>query len=134
MRTVHILRDPSSPSGVFGTLLTDSGFGCYTLEPALDRAEHPCIPKGGYRCDLKDHPKHGKCYELADVPGRTSVLIHVGNFERDTEGCILVGNAIGTIGNDHALLASKDAYRRFMDDMAGESFALHITWRVDAKT
>lgn len=129
MRTVHIVRDQSGPSGVFGTLLTDSGYGAYTLEPAVDRAEHPCIPEGCYRAELRPHPKHGVCYELVDVPGRTSILIHWGNFQRDTEGCILVGNAIGEIGNEPAILQSKDAYSRFMSDMATEGFYLHILWR-----
>lgn len=135
MRIVRIVRDPSGPSGVFGTLLTDSGFGAYTLEPSRDRAEHPCIPAGGYRVDLLDHPKHGKCYEIIGVPGRTSILFHVGNYaadppgKSDSEGCILLGNAIGEIGNEPALLQSKDAIHRFNDDMDGESFYLTISWK-----
>jgi hypothetical protein len=57
------------------------------------------------------------------------VLIHWGNWQRNTEGCVLLGSAIGEIGNEPALLASKDAYRRFMDDMDGEGFYLTIEWR-----
>lgn len=60
------------------------------------------IPTGRYRITLKvQSPKYSKkkTYEkikgylprLLEVPGYQGVLIHIGNYPKDTEGCILVG-------------------------------------------
>lgn len=60
------------------------------------------IPFGRYRVTLKvKSPKYSlrKAYEkidgylprLLEVPGYQGVLIHIGNYPQDTEGCILVG-------------------------------------------
>lgn len=60
------------------------------------------IPYGRYRITLDViSPKYskkaqykkigGKLPRLLDVPGFSGILIHIGNFPEDTEGCILVG-------------------------------------------
>lgn len=137
LRGVGIVRDPSTPLGTFGKL-TAGVFYCYTLELA-DHGNKPgesCIPAGVYRCVMRDSPKFGKCYEVKDVPGRTDILLHRGNFaadegfgKSDIDGCILLGNAIGEIGGQRALLSSKDAMARFQNEMDGEPFELTIRCR-----
>ena len=142
-RWVRIKRDPSSDTGTPGVLTTDSGLRLYSLE-LPDKANKPGlsrIPEGEYLCELGDFPKHGKCYEVKAVPGRTAVLFHVGNFggdiekgkRSDTEGCILVGNCLGEAYDSKGgkrqdgLLGSRDAFARFMDDRDGEPFQLIIS-------
>jgi hypothetical protein len=60
------------------------------------------IPYGEYEIDMTViSPKFskykqyafcgGKLPRLKNVPGFDGVLIHIGNFTKDTEGCILVG-------------------------------------------
>jgi hypothetical protein len=54
-----------------------------------------------------------------DVPERDHILFHAGNTHRDTHGCILLGMQFGKIGSESAILASRSAFNRFMDLMAG---------------
>jgi hypothetical protein len=78
-----------------------------------------CIPPGEYKCDRVTSKKFGICYLLNDVPGRSGIIIHIGNYaaekillERaimrnvkkvDTLGCILVGLRHYDLNNDGAL-------------------------------
>lgn len=134
MRTVKIVRDKSTPLGTPG-VLTAGTFSCYTLElnDHGNAVGKSCIPVGIYQCALWDSPKFGLVYRIAEVPGRTDILIHKGNFaadeghgKSDIEGCILLGNAIGEICGQKALLSSKDAVGRFEREMEGEPFELTI--------
>jgi Family of unknown function (DUF5675) len=65
------------------------------LEPASvnpAHAGHPDIPAGSYRVILAPSPRFSMVVpHVLDVPGRDYILIHPGNFPKDTEGCILVG-------------------------------------------
>ena len=40
---------------------------------------------------------------LYDVPDRSYIQIHAGNYTRDVEGCILVGNSIKYLDEDSVL-------------------------------
>lgn len=142
-RWVRITRDPSADTGTPGVLLTDSGLRLYSLE-CPERGNKPglsCIPLGVYECEIGDFPKHGKCYEVKGVKDRSAILFHVGNLAGDTEkgyradsdGCVLVGNAIGDVYDAKAgkkqagILGSRDAFARFMADLDGEAFLLTIS-------
>lgn len=138
MRKVTITRTETDDSGTFGKLSTDSGFECYTGElPDKNNAPNiSCIPTGSYQCAMRLSKKHGMCYGVENVPKRTDVEIHSGNFcgdvskglKSDVIGCLILGRAIGEIGNQKALLSSKDAVHAFQNDLAGEAFNLTIGW------
>jgi hypothetical protein len=80
---------------------TIKNFLCYTLEPF----DH--IPAGTYELKLRTFGEHHEKYSLkfpdihkgmlwvTDVPGFTDILIHIGNTEKDTKGCTLVGATTG---------------------------------------
>jgi len=63
-----------------------------------------CIPEGKYDVTKIYSPTKGQCFMVHDVPGRTAILIHKGNFATgikiDTEGCILVGSDWKDINSD----------------------------------
>ncbi|WP_442899568.1 DUF5675 family protein [Eubacterium ventriosum] len=42
---------------------------------------------------------NGKLPRLLDIPGFDGILIHIGNTEEDTDGCLLVGknNVVGKV-------------------------------------
>ena len=50
------------------------------------------IPYGTYKVILSYSPKFNRIFpELLDVPCFTGIRIHRGNTEKDTAGCLLVG-------------------------------------------
>lgn len=81
-----------------------------------------CIPPGVYCCKQIESPSRGRVYEVMDVEGRDHILIHIGNFPRDTEGCILIGMQAG--GN--MISNSKVALAKLFEITDGEPFALVI--------
>lgn len=103
MIDVKIKRFQCSPQGTAGALLVNRQFVCMTLElPWLGNTRNvSCIPRGSYIIRPWVSNEHGQVYRFDEVPGRSDILIHAGNFLRDTQGCILVGTTL--IGDDDKL-------------------------------
>jgi hypothetical protein len=81
-----------------GELWIDGAFFCFTLEPTCrdKKSEHPAIPAKRYLINTQYSNRFGRQMpHIANVPDRTDILIHWGNFPTDTEGCILVGETKG---------------------------------------
>lgn len=77
-------------------------FNCYTLElPWLDNAKRiSCIPKGTYNVEKRQSTKYKHHFHILDVPNRSYILIHQGNYNWHTKGCILVGKTLTDINAD----------------------------------
>jgi hypothetical protein len=75
---------------------------CKTIELPWknNRKNVSCVPKGMYVVSPYSSKKFPNVYELQDVPGRDYILIHVGNYNKDSNGCILVGDSHADINND----------------------------------
>lgn len=139
MRSARLYRTETSAQGTFGLLETDDGEKYCTgeLPWRLNEQGKSCIPPGSYVCKLQPsaHFKR-KLYHLQDVPGRTDVMIHSGNFcgdadqgfKSDVLGCILEGESVGDIDGQRAVLRSADALADFMAGMDGEDFTLEVAW------
>lgn len=59
-----------------------------------------CIPEGAYKARKHNSPKFGKSLWLQDVPNRSEILIHRGNYHSDILGCILIGSDLADINKD----------------------------------
>lgn len=84
---LNLKRLPPSLLATLGEMSIDSVFECYTLErPDVQ------IPLGEYTIEMTYSPRFKRLLPLLEeVPDRTNIRIHAGNWPRDTEGCILVG-------------------------------------------
>lgn len=87
-----------------GKLYVDGVFECFTLEDVV-RDFGPngagkvfgetAIPAGTYKVILNLSRRFGRFMpRLLNVPFFDGILIHKGNTDADTHGCILVGDAI----------------------------------------
>lgn len=84
-----------------GELSVNGSYFCHTLEdrvraPGVKIAGQTAIPEGVYQVAIDWSPNHHRNLpHILDVPMFTGIRIHVGNYDRDTEGCILVGVGAG---------------------------------------
>jgi hypothetical protein len=126
---VEIVRLEESREGTFGALRLNKELVCATLEPQdrLNATDVSSIPAQQYRCLRTRSPRFGETFEVADVPGRSAVLLHPGNTRDDTRGCILLGTAWGRVPAGRGVTASRAAFKDFMDRLAGhDAFRLTI--------
>lgn len=47
---------------------------------------------------------------IKDIPGFQYVLLHWGNTDDDTRGCLIVGRSVGTLGKQQGVLDSRNYY------------------------
>lgn len=83
-----------------------------------------CIPAGVYTAFRFNSPHIGyELFQLANVPDRVGIDIHIGNYPKNSEGCILVGEA----REENAIDQSRDAFRLFMQYLTGiDRFTLTV--------
>ncbi len=101
----------------------------YTLElPWKDNQRRiSCIPKGIYTVVKHKSPTFGPSFWIKDVPGRSEILIHKGNYHSNTLGCILPGLKLADINGDgyRDVTYSSSAMRIMLKDLPDE-FELEI--------
>lgn len=123
---LYLQRNIHSSDYTIGEIRIGGEFECYTLEDEFRDVKvkgETRIPKGTYVIKLRKeggfHQRYLKRFgkdfhkgmmHVTNVPGFEYILIHIGNTEKDTAGCVLVGATRdivkGTIGG------SEVAYRR----------------------
>lgn len=98
------------PAFTLGTLYVfeelEEMFKCKSIElpDKNNQVNISCIPAGTYTVNKIISCKKGPCFFVKAVPGRTDILIHVGNFAAgakvDLKGCISPGLHFKDINND----------------------------------
>lgn len=93
MTDVILRRTISTPDGTFGQLEMGGVILCMTCElPWRDNARMTsCIPSGVYPFVKRTSPKYGHHWHIKQVPDRSFILIHVGNYPKDVKKCVAVG-------------------------------------------
>jgi hypothetical protein len=97
-------RVPTTDGQTCGVLIWRGSAFAVTIEPPWknNQANVSCAPaRDGYRCVRVMSPRYGDTFELLGVGnGRSKLLFHWGNFVKDTEGCILVGERFVDVNGD----------------------------------
>lgn len=140
MRRIVLTRLETSSQGTFGTFVVPNGDYLeyfYSGElPWLDNASgKSCVPTGVYKVKKTTWLKYNKpVFMLQNVANRQGILIHSANYMGDRDkglksqlyGCIALGEKLGVMEGQKALLVSSPAIRRFQDMMEWEDFELEI--------
>ena len=94
---VLVVRNGANSYGTWGYIYTWDGSQFvsqgHTLEPRSSAGKGP-IPIGSYSFKRWLSPNLGKTLRLYDVDGFSDILIHVGNVQADTVGCILAAKKV----------------------------------------
>jgi hypothetical protein len=92
-----LIRDQSTDRSTAGVLSVNGEFECYTLEDVVRECKihgETAIPAGEYEVALTMSPRFKRILPLLlNVPNFDGIRIHPGNTDKDTEGCILVGES-----------------------------------------
>jgi len=136
---LEVLRFSSQTDSTSGLLfeVTDikRHFLCYTLEDerrALKVRGETRVPAGTYKIELRNeggfHQRYTKKYpgihrgmlHITDVPNFEYILIHTGNTDEHTAGCLIVGDAQenNLLLPDGFVGKSVNAYKRIYPSIA----------------
>jgi hypothetical protein len=125
---INVDRFVSDADTTISRITVDGSFMCFGLEDEYREEKlvgETRIPAGVYKVRLRTeggfHSRyqqrfpefHRGMLHIQDVPGFEWILIHCGNTDEDTMGCLLVGSQAITTPGDMSITASTDAYRRF---------------------
>ena len=130
---VELVRTAFLPEGIFGLLSPDgASLLLYTLEHSYSDGTGfvPKIPPGTYTCVRGIHQLAGmaqpfETFEIQGVAGHTNLLFHVGNYNQDSEGCVLLGLSRQ---DNTTILHSKEAFDAFMKLQDGvDQFTLTVS-------
>ena len=118
---VDIVRKVETSESITGEFWLDGVKECYYLEPSRYTpfySGHPCIEAGTYQVVLTLSSHLGYvCPEVLNVPGRTEIRWHIGNFPKEVLGCCVVGTAVGT----NQVENSRAAFDALMAKLQGQN-------------
>ena len=132
---LQVVRTQFGRDATNGLLFIDGLFECYTLEDQYQEVKvmhETCIPEGTYDVKFRTvrgfHERYKKRYgnshygmlHLQDVPGFTYILIHAGNTDEHTSGCLIVGETQQDldVSEDGFIGSSGKAYVKLYDKIA----------------
>ena len=125
MKRLTLTRRWYEPDRTIGELHCEGEFVAFTMEPGGADTDAPRVPVGFYHLERHDAPglKFKDTWALcgsvvSHEPRegmRSAVLFHAGNYDEQTLGCILLGERIGRLKDETAMLNSLDAMSRLRE-------------------
>lgn len=109
-------------------------FGCKTLEPPwkFNLPFESCIYESitdqkYFWVEKHNSPTYGLCLKIKNVYGRRDILVHCGNYIKNTDGCVLVGRFFKDIDSNGLkdVIYSQDTFNKLMEK-APDKFKLII--------
>lgn len=126
---IRVDRFVSDDDSTISRVLVNGRFECFGLEDEYREEKivgETRIPAGMYEVTLRKeggfHQRYSERFRdlnhdgmlhIRDVPGFQFILIHCGNTDEDTSGCLLVGSQAITEPGNMMVTQSTAAYRRF---------------------
>ena len=125
-----VKRETESSEWTQGKLYVDNVYECFTLEDqkqAVKIMHETRIPAGTYKVKLREFGGHHEKYKvkfpdfhkgmlwLQDVPGFRDILIHIGNTDDDSSGCLLVGMAFANGKVTSSTIAYTNLYKKVVE-------------------
>jgi len=144
---LKLVRFSDNDESTIGLLFVDNVFQCFTLEDQHqdEKVMHETrIPGGEYEITLRTwggfHERYSKTFAdihkgtlwIRNIPGFKYVLIHCGNHDGHTSGCVLLGDTCQqNVSNRGYIGESMKAYRRVYPPIAaalksGEKVTIEI--------
>lgn len=128
---VKVIRYNDTGNETLGLLYINGKYKCFTLEDEHRDVKvfgETRIPNGIYRLGIRTvggfHARyterfewHKGMIEVLNVPNFKHILIHVGNIDSDTSGCLLVGELATktTLGN--SVKAYREIYEHIIEEL-----------------
>lgn len=114
--TLTLQRFARLSAGTFSEITMNGHHVCFGLEPV-----EPKTPAGDYKVTRYNSPKFGhKVFLVNDVPGHSMIEMHSGNTVKDTQGCVLLGDAIDTIYGTIGVKNSRLTLERLLSTLPQE--------------
>jgi pyruvate/2-oxoglutarate dehydrogenase complex dihydrolipoamide dehydrogenase (E3) component len=92
---IEVVREKYLDNATIGKMFVDGVFFAFTLEDKVREIKvwgETAIPTGTYSVFVRYSNRFKKeLVAIKDVPNFDGVLIHGGNTDKDTHGCILIG-------------------------------------------
>lgn len=129
---LHLVARSANSDGVFGLLRDDQARDiAVTLEHSyfFDGQWKSKLPAGEYTCTRYKSPHFGyELFLIQNVPGHDAMEIHIGNYNSDSHGCILVGHAVIKQANgDRMITESGKTFKNLMALQEGcDTFILTV--------
>ena len=135
LEVIRFNKGKDSTNGILFDITNERRFLCYTLEDESREKKvrgETCIPEGEYCLGFRTEggfdakyahrfaDMHMGMLEVCDVPNFKYILIHCGNTDEDTAGCLLLGDTQenNNIKENGFIGKSTHAYYRVYQEIA----------------